>query len=406
MITKGVGFLPLLALIPFVAAGAPRLADAGAASATRAGGSGRSSCSVAIALWFVPMMLATSAGGELLAYRNEILFKQTVTRYADAWHHHEPFWFYLVNVIPVLWLPLIALVPWLWPRWRAALRGTRTRWSPCCSRGSCSSCCSSSLSSGKRGVYVLPAVPALAMAAAPWLPELLRRTRAAPARVRPGRRRWRRSRRWRAVYFAVDGKAAARIVRDFGLSAGAAARRGGAAAARSRSRCSACATAGSPMRACSRPCCVTIGFVVYPRIDAVRSGRALHGSASSRRRAGIAELGLVGAKEQYLLELRRPSVNFGHARWREREAEAADDAAAWLAAAAGSRAAGGPDARARRALQARAVDRPRTANRQHWFLVWGHAGPGLRRSAATCVAARLYVPPNACYKYRAVSLSS
>ena len=76
----------------------------------------------AIALWFVPMMLVTSAGGELLAYRNEILFKQTVTRYAGAWHHHEPFWFYLVNVIPLLWLPLTALLPWLWPRWRVALR--------------------------------------------------------------------------------------------------------------------------------------------------------------------------------------------------------------------------------------------------------------------------------------------
>jgi hypothetical protein len=31
-----------------------------------------------------------------------------------------------------------------------------------------------SFSSGKRGLYVLPAVPALAMAAAPWLPQLMR----------------------------------------------------------------------------------------------------------------------------------------------------------------------------------------------------------------------------------------
>ena len=43
----------------------------------------------AIAIWFVPMWLATSAGGELLAYRNELLFHQTVTRYADAWHHRR-----------------------------------------------------------------------------------------------------------------------------------------------------------------------------------------------------------------------------------------------------------------------------------------------------------------------------
>ena len=66
---------------------------------------------VAIGVWFVPMMLASSAGGDLLDYRNEILFTQTVTRYADAWHHHEPLWYYFTNVIPVLWLPLIALVP-------------------------------------------------------------------------------------------------------------------------------------------------------------------------------------------------------------------------------------------------------------------------------------------------------
>jgi hypothetical protein len=64
-----------------------------------------------------------------------------------------------------------------------------------------------------------------------------------------------------------------------------------------------------------------VGFVIYPRIDEVRSGRALMAKLE-RASAGIAELGLAGAKEQYLLQLRRPVVNFGHARWREREVEA------------------------------------------------------------------------------------
>src|SRR6185312_7119437 len=36
-------------------------------------------------------------------------------------------------------------------------------------------------------------------------------------------------------------------------------------------------------------------------------------------------------KEQFLLYLHRPSVNFGHARWRE-GSEEAFDAASWLAA--------------------------------------------------------------------------
>jgi 4-amino-4-deoxy-L-arabinose transferase-like glycosyltransferase len=75
---------------------------------------------VAIGSWFVPMVVVTSGEGELLAYRNEILFDQTVTRYAGAWQHHEPFCYYLTHVILVFWLPLSALVPWLWPRWRAA----------------------------------------------------------------------------------------------------------------------------------------------------------------------------------------------------------------------------------------------------------------------------------------------
>jgi hypothetical protein len=42
------------------------------------------------------------------------------------------------------------------------------------------------------------------------------------------------------------------------------------------------------------------------------------------------ELGLVGYKEQFLLYLDREVTNFGHARWREGNAEA-EDAARWLA---------------------------------------------------------------------------
>jgi hypothetical protein len=171
VITKGVGFLPLLALVPFAALarrGWPTTApDIGGLSLV-----GAAAMLVTIGVWFVPMMLVTSAGGELLAYRNEILFQQTVTRYADAWHHHEPFWYYLLEVIPLLWLPLIALVPWLWPRWRVALRERDTlvalllAWVVIV-------IVFFSASPGKRGVYLLPAVPALAMAAAPWLPDLL-----------------------------------------------------------------------------------------------------------------------------------------------------------------------------------------------------------------------------------------
>jgi hypothetical protein len=108
--------------------------------------------------------------------------------------------------------------------------------------------------------------------------------------------------------------------------------------------------------------------------------------------AQFPELGLASAKEQYLLELRRPSYNFGHARWREREVEAAD-AAAWLAERPGRALL--VEKRAREACfsQAEATDLGR-ANRQRWYLVWGAPDPDCVRRGNRGVA-RLYVPPNA-----------
>ena len=108
--------------------------------------------------------------------------------------------------------------------------------------------------------------------------------------------------------------------------------------------------------------------------------------------APFTELGLLSAKEQYLLELRRPSVNFGHARWRERDAEAADGAV-WLAERPGR--ALMMDKRAREACfaAAQSLDLGK-ANRQHWFLVWGQPDEACVQRGDRS-AARLYVPPNA-----------
>ena len=224
-----------------------------------------------IGLWFVPMMLVTAAGGEFLQYRNEILFHQTVTRYAEAWHHHEPFWYYPVKVIPVLWLPLIALIPWLWPRWRTAWRNHDTfvavllAWVVIV-------VLFFSMSSGKRGVYVLPALPALAMAAAPWLPELLRALQ--PRRVAlvlaslltAGAL-------FGAVYFAVDAQATANIVEQYdaapALPLGIVGVAGAIALVVFRLRDAWLAVAATLAAVMA-----TVGLVVYPRIDDTRSGRA------------------------------------------------------------------------------------------------------------------------------------
>jgi len=387
VITKGVGFLPLLALAP-VAMLVRRGWPVPVQGVARLSIVGVLAMLVAIGLWFVPMMVVTSAGGDLLAYRNEILFQQTVTRYADAWHHHEPFHYYFTHVIPVLWLPLIALVPWLWPRWRTALRQRDTltavllAWVVIV-------LAFFTFSTGKRGVYVLPAVPALAMAAAPWLPELLRAQGTRRAAFGLGAALVGCA-ALAAVYFAVDGEAAERIVRDFAiqpvLPLVVAAALGAIALGLLRVRDGWLAYGGVLVAVF-----VTIGHVVYPRIDHVRSGRALM-ERLEQASADFPELGLASAKEQYLLELRRPSYNFGHARWREREVEAAD-AAAWLAERPGRALL--VEKRTREACfsQAEAIDLGR-ANRQRWYLVAGTPDPDCVRRGNRG-AARLYMPPNA-----------
>ena len=139
----------------------------------------------ACALWVVPMLLAVQHNPipEYLAYRNNILFHQTVTRYANAWHHIAPFWFYLVNVIPPFWLPWSLLLPWMaWQSKRDIQQGQR----PVILLVGylLLILLFFSASAGKRGVYITPATPVLALLTAYWLPELL--ARRWPARLLSG----------------------------------------------------------------------------------------------------------------------------------------------------------------------------------------------------------------------------
>jgi 4-amino-4-deoxy-L-arabinose transferase-like glycosyltransferase len=386
VITKGVGFLPLLALVPWAVL-ASRGWPSRAPHHDARWFAGPVFLLAAIGIWLLPMMLATAAGGELLAYRNEILFHQTLTRYAEAWHHHAPFWFYFLEVVPLLWLPLVALVPWLWPRWREAFRARDTltivllAWVLIV-------LLFFSASSGKRGVYVLPAVPALAMAAAPWLPDLLRAR--GPRRVGYYAAVFMAAvAALGALYFALSGKADARVFASYELHPaiplGVAAAGACLAIVLFRQK-----DAWFAYGAALAICLVVVGFVVYPRIDAVRSGRAFMARVE-RASAQAAELGLVSAKEQYLLQLRRPSFNFGHARWREKSSEA-DDAAAWLAARPG-RVLLVDQKTLGLCFKGARAERMGKANGSKWFLVQG--SPDAACAARGDLArARLYVPLN------------
>ncbi|TFH86006.1 phospholipid carrier-dependent glycosyltransferase [Billgrantia azerbaijanica] len=175
ILTKGVGFLPLL-MLPVWAL----LARRGQAVplAWRDLGLGLAVLLGVMALWGVPMILVTTVSDDpaLAAYRDNILFKQTGERYADSWHHLKPWYYYLLEVIPWAWLPLVLALPWLVPAWwRRARRLDARVLLPL--GGLVLIVAFFSLSPGKRGVYLLPTLPLLVLASAPLLAGLLCRPR-------------------------------------------------------------------------------------------------------------------------------------------------------------------------------------------------------------------------------------
>tara|TARA_R110000772_G_scaffold118590_4_gene224248 strand:- start:2024 stop:3781 length:1758 start_codon:yes stop_codon:yes gene_type:complete len=176
IITKGVGFLPLLMLLPYTAL---RISKQEYTSISARPWSwhwlfGPLVMLGAICLWFLPMLYWVDVQHNPLfdAYRDNILFRQTVTRYADSWHHVKPFWYYLTSVIPIFWLPLSLCIPWLLKPWWTAIKAKDGRiiiilsWIVLL-------LLFFSISPGKRGVYILPALPMLALICAPYLRQLI-----------------------------------------------------------------------------------------------------------------------------------------------------------------------------------------------------------------------------------------
>jgi 4-amino-4-deoxy-L-arabinose transferase-like glycosyltransferase len=328
--TKGVGFLPLLVLIPFFLL--RRLDWRGLATIDAGRDQWRwwlapLAMILAISLWFVPMLVAVamSQSPDYVAYRDEILFKQTVGRYAAAWHHVKPFYYFLVEVIPPLWIPWSLLLFWLVPRFKAAFHERNARvWLPL--SWAVIVVLFFSASPGKRGIYILPAMPALALAALPFLQGVL---------ARPGVRRcgfvlaalfWVAAAAY-AIGYAVHAPFARATLESAGFS-------DATALYVFLALCGAglwFAYRVAPLLAWPLTfgaLTITFSYWIAPVMNAERSGGAF-------TRAMLAQvkpeehLGLVAYKEQFLLYLDRPTVNFGHRRWLEGPQESYD-AAAWL----------------------------------------------------------------------------
>ena len=333
VITKGVGFLPLLLLVPFFLMrhfGWRGLATLDGGKLGWRWWLAADGAIVAICLWFVPMLIAVSMSGapEYAAYRDEILFKQTVGRYAAAWHHVKPWYYFIVEVIPALWLPWSLLLVWLVPRFKAAFRDRDARvWLPL--TWVLLVVLFFSASPGKRGVYVLPALPALAMAALPFIEGVLARRAVRIAG-------------W--VLAALFFLAAAVFAIGHATGAGFAAKvleAGGLASATFVYAYLVLCGVGLVVAWQRWPLAawpvalgsltVVFSYFIAPAMNAERSGSGFVGQMLTQVKPGE-ELALVAYKEQFLLYLDRPTVNFGHRRWLEGPQESYD-ASAWLNAA-------------------------------------------------------------------------
>jgi 4-amino-4-deoxy-L-arabinose transferase-like glycosyltransferase len=334
IITKGVGVLPLLLLLPWAAArsrrwpGVPRFHFP-----WRHALLGALLMLAVAAAWGVPMILHAAASGDpsLAAYRDNLLFKQTGQRYAAAWHHVRWPGYYLLNVIPWAWLPLTLALGWLAPAWRRRLRRREARtalllgWIALV-------IVFFTVSPGKRGVYMLPAAPAFVLAAAPLLPGLLRR---------------RDVRRWGTGLVAAAGallaavtawllaappaKAAVMLERNDAPPAAvlvaplaALAVAAGVLAFALRRR------AGAALAAFLGCTWLVVGWWVQPLLNPMRSAAPFMARVGEIAGPG-GEIGLVQWKEQFVLHADRPVRHFGY--FREDLEQEAREAAAWLLAA-------------------------------------------------------------------------
>lgn len=175
VITKGVGILALLMLLPYAWACRRNWANVTCASwRDWRWALGLIGFLVPILAWALPMLLVAHARAapEYTHYVHDILFHQTAQRYAGSWSHPQPPW-YFVAIVLFNWFPLSMLYIGAAPRWWRDLRNGEAKimlplaWTLLI-------LIFFSIPTGKRDVYILPALPMIALAIAPYIEEMLR----------------------------------------------------------------------------------------------------------------------------------------------------------------------------------------------------------------------------------------
>jgi 4-amino-4-deoxy-L-arabinose transferase-like glycosyltransferase len=170
VITKGVGILALLMFVPYLFArmrgwdGVTRTTQS-----TLKWIGGIAAFLAPILAWGLSVLYVakTSGSAEYQAYVNDLFFRQTAGRYAGSWSHPQPFYYYLPIVV-FNWFPLSLAYIGALPQWWRDLKAREARvmlplaWTLLI-------LVFFSIPVGKRDVYLMPAIPMVAVAMAPYL---------------------------------------------------------------------------------------------------------------------------------------------------------------------------------------------------------------------------------------------
>ncbi len=164
-LTKGVGFLPLLFIVPYVLSRLFKWKYVQGKPVTwQQWGLATGCLIIPLGFWLGSLIIYAylTSNIELNNYLDNILFHQTKVRYFNSWTHIRPPWYLFTQALQ-LWMPLILLLPWLIVGWYKQYIDKDSRalsllaWVLLV-------LVFFSLSPGKRGVYILPALPGFVIA--------------------------------------------------------------------------------------------------------------------------------------------------------------------------------------------------------------------------------------------------